>query len=550
MSKIKPYYYQEDMIVSIFESLLIYNSVLCQSATGSGKTVIMSEFIRRWLEKNDAQVLISVHRDELVDQTSDTLAELGIINEKITAKSKNNFNSRVYVGMTQTIWSRKIKLNIGLHVVDEAHEQIHVKTFQLFDGAKRVAFTATPVINKRNTIYKCGYCEKNYESRVECCYNEKVEKWSIPVTMSQTYDSFVKGVPIKTLIDEGHLVDEVIFSYDYYSELEAKENDDYDENDIAEESAKHDLDVLEEYKEKALGKKTMIFTASTKQNLSLVDVFSAEGFNIRSYDSVNNDVSDRKKITSWYKENQDGILVSTGTFTTGFDDKDVEVIIINRPTKSLSLWHQIVGRGGRVSKNIYKPFFTVIDLGGNVKRLGKWSDNVDWENIFYNGVNPAKKKKEILIQCEKCAYNWIGNNSDECPDCGYKNQPQVRIISSRVNEEDQERSDKKTMAISTVPIPNGKKIAEFVKRTTDSKNDYFRIIIDRYVDLWKLNGVTRDIYLKRIETGYLETRIMEYLRKNYGYVNQLSNGVPRTYDYLLNKIKDKLANCFTQNIDF
>jgi len=543
----KPYYYQQEMITSIFEELILYDSVLCQSATGSGKTVIMSEFIRRWLLINeDKKVLISVHRDELVNQTSETLANFGILNEKITAKSKNLFSTQVYVGMTQTIWSRKISLNIGLLVIDEAHEQIHVKTFDLFKDAKRVGFTATPVINKRLTIYKCGYCEKVHKSRVDCCYNEKVEKWSVPVTLSETYQGFIKGIPINTLITEGSLVDEVVFSYDYYSELEAKGNDDFDENEIAEESAKHDLDVLEEYKEKSLGKKTMIFTASTKQNLSLVDVFTEAGFNIKSYDSVNNETSDRPNVLEWYRNNQDGILVSTGTFTTGFDDKEVESVIVNRPTKSLSLWHQMIGRGGRVSKKIYKPFFTVIDLGGNVKRLGQWSDNVDWENIFYNGVNPAKKKKEILIQCEKCAYNWIGTNSDDCPDCGYKNQPQTTIIISNngIEETEIERVDKKTVTISKVPIPDGSKISEFVKRTTDSKNDYYRIIIEKYIDLWKLNGIDKSVYDKRVETGYLDIKINEYLKKNYKYVNSLKHGVPRTYDYLRNKIKDKLKACY------
>lgn len=543
--KYTPYYYQEDMITSIFSKLQTHNSTLCQSATGSGKTVIMSEFIRRYLLDNtNAKILVSVHREELVDQTSETLAGFGILNETITAKSKNSFTRQVYVGMTQTIWSRKISLDIDVLIVDEAHEQIHVKTFDLFGCAKRLGFTATPVINKRITIYKCGYCSKKHDSREVCCYNEKAEKWSLPVTMSESYESFIQGVPIKTLIAEESLVDEFIFSYDYYANLDAKENDDYDENEIAEESAKHDLDVLEEYKEKALGKKTMIFTASTKQNLSLVDVFEENGYKVKSYDSINNDVSERKKIVKWYKENQDAILISTGAFTTGFDDKEVECIIVNRPTKSLSLWHQICGRGGRTSTKIYKPHFILIDLGGNVKRLGKWSDNVDWEKIFYEGVNPAKKKKEILVQCGKCAYNWIGNFTDECPDCNYQNEapkppPRIEQDNSEI-----ERAATKTTAISVVPIPDGRKIAEFVKRTTDSKNDYYKIIIDRYVDLWKLNRVTSDIYQKRVRTGYLDTKIMEYLRRNYGYVNKLKHGVPRTYEYLLGKIKDKLKACY------
>jgi len=233
-------YYQSDMVNSIFEAEKVHNSVLCQSATGSGKTVIMSFFIKEWLNRNPGKkVLVSVHRDELVDQTSYTLARLGILNDKITAKSKPDFSNNVFVGMTQTIHSRKIKLDIGLFIVDEAHEQVHVKTFHLFDNAFRTGFTATPSLNKRITYYECEHCNKRFKKREICCYNDNAEKWSAPVTMSETYDSVVVGVPIRTLIDEGSLVDEIIFDYDYYSELKAKGDDDFDENEIAEESIKH-----------------------------------------------------------------------------------------------------------------------------------------------------------------------------------------------------------------------------------------------------------------------------------------------------------------------
>lgn len=540
-------YYQSEMIESIFDNLKELDSVLCQSATGSGKTVIMSDFIRQWISKNpNKKVLVSVHRDELVNQTSQTLAKFGILNEKITAKSKNDFKTDVYVGMTQTIWSRKTSLDIGLMIIDEAHEQIHLKTFDLFKNCKRVGFTATPIINKRITYYKCNYCERKYDTREICCYNEHVDKWGAPVTMSQTYDNIITGIPISKLIEEGSLVDEVIFSYDYYSELKAKGDDDFDENEIAEESVKHDDNVLQEYEEKAKGKKTMIFTASTKQNLSLVNTF--KDYQIKSYDSVNNDSSERVKVVEWFKETDGAILVSTGTFTTGFDVKEVECIIINRPTKSLSLWHQIVGRGARTSDLIFKDNFIVIDLGGNVSRLGKWSDDIDWRNIFFNGLIPEKKKKELLIQCEKCGYNWIGQNSDDCPDCGHKNQPQVRIPIGGINEEQEnERMKISTTALNSIPMPNGKKIAEFVQRTSNSKNEYFKIIIDKYIDLWKLNRVPVTIYESRIKNGTLEPKIMEYLKKYYGFVNILREGVPRTYKYLVEKIKEKLKACFIGN---
>jgi superfamily II DNA or RNA helicase len=538
-------YYQNEMVGSIFEKLETIKSVLCQSATGSGKTVIMCDFIKKWIEKNpDNKILVSVHREELVQQTSDTLARFGILNEIITAKSKPDFTQSVFVGMTQTIWSRKYKINIDLMVVDEAHEQIHVKSFDLFQEAKRVGFTATPIINKRITYYECDYCKKRTDKKEICCYNEPTYKWSAPVTMSETYNDIIVGVPIKKLIEEGSLVDEITFTYNYYENLEAKENDDFDENDIAEESVKHDKNVLEEYKEKALGKKTMIFTASTKQNLSLVETFSEH--QIKSYDSVNNETSERKEIVEWFRNTDGAILVSTGTFTTGFDVKEVECIIINRPTQSLSLWLQIVGRGARPSDLIFKENFVVIDLGGNVNRLGRWSDNINWNDIFWNGLKKAKKKNPVLIQCQKCDYNWIGESKEPCPDCGHINITQESISLGGEKESETELTDKKTIIISVVPIPNGKKIAEFVRRTTDNKNDYYNILIEKYVDLWKLNRVPHEIYFQRKKTGYLDHKIMLYLKKNYGYVNKLSEGVPRSYDYLLNRIKSKLEKCYIE----
>jgi superfamily II DNA or RNA helicase len=536
--------YQKEMVDSIFEKLQVKNSILCQSATGSGKTVIMSAFLKEWIEKNpNKKILVSVHREELVQQTSETLARFGILNEIINAKSKPNLNKMVFVGMTQTIWSRKYNIDIDLMIIDEAHEQVHVKSFDLFKKAKRVGFTATPIINKRITYYECDYCNTRYEKKQNCCYNEPAYKWSAPVTMSETYNDIIVGVPIKKLIEQGSLVDEITFTYNYYENLTAKENDDFDENDIAEESIKHDLNVLEEYKEKALGKKTMIFTASTKQNLSLVDTFKE--YQIKSYDSVNNESNERSYIVEWFRNTKGAILVSTGTFTTGFDVKEVECIIINRPTQSLSLWLQIVGRGARPSDLIFKENFIVIDLGGNVNRLGRWSDNIDWRNIFFNGLKPAKKKNPTIMQCQKCDYNFIGNKGDECPDCGHVNIIQDEVLNlGGPKEGTTELTNKKTTSVSVVPIPNGRKIAEFVRRTSDNKNDYYNILINKYVDLWKLNRVPPEIYFQRKKTGYLEHKIMSYLKQNYGYVNILSEGVPRSYDYLLNRIKSKLEKCY------
>jgi type I site-specific restriction endonuclease len=69
----------------------------------------------------------------------------------------------------------------------------------------------------------------------------------------------------------------------------------------------------------------------------------------------------------------DAILTSVGILTTGFDEPTVDTIILNRATKSLTLY-QMIGRGSRKLPN--KDMFTVIDLGNNAARFGLWSEPV------------------------------------------------------------------------------------------------------------------------------------------------------------------------------
>jgi superfamily II DNA or RNA helicase len=535
--------HQQKIEDSLFEKSMQYNSICVQSATGSGKTVIMCSAIARYIKENpDKIVLVSVHREELIVQTSMTLAAFGIMNQTITAKSKKiqwGF-SNVYVGMTQTIYARKTDLNVGLMVVDEAHEQVHLKTFSFFPNALRWGFTATPVINITRTYFKCNYCQEVYDFQDTCCYNDQTQKWKSSVTMSEQYEEIILGPPIRWLIDNGFLVDEIVFDLNFYANLKDIE----DEEEIAIESVKHDDQVLKEYIEKAEEKKTMIFTASTKQNTSLVKTFETAGYNIKSYDSVNNKSSERVDIVKWFKETNGAILVSTGTFTTGFDVKEVECIIVNRPTKSLSLWHQIIGRGARVSDIIFKENFIVIDLGGNSLRLGKWSDDVDWKHIFFNGLVKPKKKKEALIQCDKCEYNWIGVQGDSCPDCNHSNVNQNPMSYRERKEQELATLNGTTKNEAKIPLPNPVKIADFVIRTTNERKDYFSIIITRYIDLWKLNRVSRKIYLERIENGSLIIKIKAYIDRMYTHAYKIKNGQPRTHNYIIKSIKDKLAEIY------
>jgi superfamily II DNA or RNA helicase len=137
--------------------------------------------------------------------------------------------------------------------------------------------------------------------------------------------------------------------------------------------------LLFAYEEVAVGKKTLIFNSGIESSRSVYNLFVKQKYPVRHLDSTFSD-SDRKEILRWFKVTPGAVLTSVGILTTGFDEPTVESIILNRATRSLTLYHQMIGRGSRVLPN--KPTFQVIDLGNNVRRFGYWQEFIDWQDAF------------------------------------------------------------------------------------------------------------------------------------------------------------------------
>ena len=133
------------------------------------------------------------------------------------------------------------------------------------------------------------------------------------------------------------------------------------------------------YEEKSKGKKTLIFNNGINTSLYVYDTFKKAGIAIRHLDNTTS-AEERKAILKWFKHTPDAVLTSVGILTTGFDEPTVESIIINRATKSLTLYFQMIGRGSRRLPN--KSEFSIIDLGNNAARFGLWNDPIDWQHIF------------------------------------------------------------------------------------------------------------------------------------------------------------------------
>ena len=137
--------------------------------------------------------------------------------------------------------------------------------------------------------------------------------------------------------------------------------------------------LLHSYTEKSLGKKTLIFNNGINTSLHVYESFKHAKYNIRHLDNTTSP-EDRREILQWFKKTPDAILTSVGILTTGFDEPTVETIILNRATKSLTLYFQMIGRGSR--RLPHKETFNVIDLGNNALRFGLWNSSIDWQHIF------------------------------------------------------------------------------------------------------------------------------------------------------------------------
>lgn len=410
------YGYQSGDIDAIFEKL--YNSpknyhLLYQLPTGGGKTVIFSEIVRRYILNSNKKVLVLTHRIELCRQTSNMLKAFNVSNKIINSFVKelpdqNEYSC--YVAMVETLNNRlrdeKIRFkNVGLVIIDEAHYNSFRKLFSSFKNSFVLGVTATPLSS------------------------------NIKLPMYQNYDELIVGESIASLVDKGYLAKATTYSYDVgLTSLKVGINGDYTikSSDDLYTGLMMQEKLLHAYTEHASGKKTLIFNNGIKTSLYVLETFKEAGFAIRHLDNTNS-AEERKEILEWFRITPNAILTSVGILTTGFDEPTVEVIILNRATKSLTLYLQMIGRGSRKLPN--KDKFTIIDLGNNVLRFGLWTDNFDWSYIFkhpeqyiFNLKNDAdieshfvykmppevakmfSKSKEITFDMENECKNALKNN--------------------------------------------------------------------------------------------------------------------------------------------
>lgn len=370
--------------------------------TGGGKTCVAS-MIGAGLHKKGKSALYLGHRAEIVRQLGDALRVVGVPHAYIVAGSKGLPRAPVYVASIATLHRRldglSRRIRPDLIFVDESHHS-RAKTWQdvieAFPEAKVVGLTATP----------CRLDGKG---------------------LGELFDNMVLGPDTSELIKAGFLSD-----YEVYAppapDLRGvhKVGGDYNlgELDKAMRKAKITGDAVKHYRKLAHGKSAVVFCTSVAHAEEVAQKFRDAGYNFKSIDGKM-DADERRALIDDMTAGRITGLTSCDIISEGTDIPRIECVILLRPTASLGLHRQQVGRGLRLFPG--KERLIILDHAGNTMAHGLPDDAIEWS--LTSGVGGSGERKDVgpkLRNCPSCLA--IHKSAPTCPRCGHVYEVKARRI--------------------------------------------------------------------------------------------------------------------------
>ena len=400
--------YQEAVIAEVRQALRGgCQAPLVVSPTGSGKTVMFSH-IAHGAGAKGKRVWILVHRAELVEQTSRTMRELDIPHGVIAAGWPVDPLPHVQVVSVQTVVRRTGGLiPPDIVIVDECHHAAAgtwSKILQAFPKAIRLGFTATP---------------------------ERLDGKGL----AGAFDTLIRGPEVAWLIEQGFLSPPKYYAPPNQLNLEGLNvrGGDFARDELAKEMDKPMItgDAVQHYQRLCPGAPSVVFCASIAHAEHVAQAFGAAGYSAATLDGTLDRVERRRRVRDLGNGSLQ-VLTSCEIISEGFDIPTVTAAILLRPTKSLGMHLQQVGRVLRVAPG--KANAIILDHVGNCLRHGLAEEEREWS---LEG-RPKKKKKASdedappVRQCPKCYACHVP--APICPECGHAYETKKREIDHQDGE--------------------------------------------------------------------------------------------------------------------
>lgn len=356
--------------------------LLC-SPTGSGKSAMTKYMLGRTRKR----VLYLCHRAELMDMVCDDLAAEGIAHGVIGPGhgAPLRHTHQISVGMMQTVSRRLDKLPAFDWVIsDEAHLAMAptwLKILQHFKGAWHLGMSATP----------CRLDGKG---------------------LGEFYDQIVYGPSVRELTDRGYLSPCRVFAPANDVALVKKSGSDFNMDDAARllDKAAITGSAVAQLRKLAPGRRAIVFCCTREHADHVAEQFRAEGFAAANIDGSMTAAQRAQRLAD-FRTGRLTVLTNVELLTTGFDCPQIEVGIFLRPTQSLALYLQMVGRILRIAPG--KADAVLLDHVGNVLRHGMPDEAREWtlEGRAKRSAPPPVR------QCPKCYAAF--RPAPKCPACTF-----------------------------------------------------------------------------------------------------------------------------------
>jgi superfamily II DNA or RNA helicase len=394
--------YQVDVADRVMQALAAGERPIIVAPTGSGKTVVLAEVIKRCVSAHK-RILVLAHRREIIHQTKQKLEAHGVRCSIIMASADDELRlyEPVQVAAIATLWVRAIRSNriqlplADLIIIDEAHHAVartYRKVVEAYPNAMVLGATATPVRGDGRGL-------------------------------GGIFTTLIEAPQILELIEQGHLVRSRVYApIDPDLRGVGTRNGDYVESQLSDRMDRDALvgDIVTHWHKLGERRRTVAFACSVAHSIHITDEFTKSGVKAEHIDG-GTPTPERDAVLGRLASGETQVVSNCMVLTEGWDMPEVGCCILARPTKRMGLFRQMIGRVLRPADG--KRDCIVLDHSGAVFRHGLPEDRVEWS------LSPDKKagspehqarlehKVPGLIECTQCSALRLGGQP--CPACGF-----------------------------------------------------------------------------------------------------------------------------------
>lgn len=383
--------YQDAALTSILDFYMKgEKKVLLHLDTGAGKTTVFCEILKRSKAKGKNAIMVVKGR-KLVKQASERLNREFVPHGVLMAGHPlYKPEEQIQICSIDTLRARKLRPKAHLIVIDEAHLATSPSYQEFCESYKDAYFlpvTATPYTTK---------------------------------SLSHLANVSVRPIDFDGLVDEGYLVPPRYFApsapdLSKVSITQTAQGKDYNNSQLEKAMSSKAIvgDIANKWLKLGENRPTICFAVNIRHSKTIVESFRSVGVRAVHVDANTPDSLREKALVDLEKGNIQ-VISNVGILSLGVDIPCASCIISARPTQSVNLYLQQMGRGTRLYPG--KEDFIILDHGGNVLRHG-----------FINrerevNLKDTKFKRLSVPVCSSCPECFTVFEGNECHYCGYKKE--------------------------------------------------------------------------------------------------------------------------------